>query len=202
MKDDIVIEQYHLFFVLIFILNDKVRVILKDFQLFLSMKISLIVAKSRNNAIGRNNQLLWHLPKDLKHFKKLTSGHHIIMGRKTYESIGRPLPNRVSIVITRNLEYQLEGCLVVNSPQEALQIAKQNTENELFIIGGEEIYRILLPHTHRLYITEVHTEIDGDAFFPQLSDDWREIKRQAHLADEKHHFDFDFVVYEKFTSLS
>lgn len=162
------------------------------------MKISIIVAKAQNNTIGKLNKLLWHLPKDFQYFKKITSGHHIAMGRKTYESIGKPLPNRVSIIISGNQTYHLpKGCLMAHSLQQAIQIAQQNQEQELFIIGGGMIYSEAIQYADRLYITEVHANLQGDTFFPQLSDRWSEISRQKHQADHKHAFDFDFVIYEK-----
>ncbi len=164
---------------------------------FWRMKISIIVAKAQNHVIGKANQLLWHLPKDFQYFKKVTSGHYILMGRKTYESIGRPLPNRVSLVVSRNPMYALEGGLVVHSIENALEIAQKNQEKELFVIGGGKIYAQMLSQADRLYVTEVQTDIQGDTFFPPISEIWKEISRERHFADARHPFDFDFVVYEK-----
>lgn len=151
--------------------------------------VHLVVAVAENGAIGKDNQLIWHLPNDLKQFKKITSGHTIVMGRKTYESIGKPLPNRTNVIITRNPEYQAEGCVVVSSLEEAIQ-----KDTEVYVIGGAEIYNQALPLTDVIHITEVHTSVDGDAFFPKLdSAEWVEVSREEHAADEKHDYSFDFV---------
>ncbi len=158
------------------------------------MQISFIVAVSQNGVIGRDNQLIWHLPNDLKQFKKLTTGHPIMMGRKTFESIGKPLPNRTSIVITRNTDWHFEGVIVVSSVEEAI-IAAQNTgAEEAFVIGGAEIYRLFTPYAHKIYLTEVRADFEGDAYFeiPQKND-WQEINRVSYLPDEKHAVGFDFV---------
>lgn len=158
------------------------------------MHIALIVAVAQNGVIGFNNQLIWHLPNDLKQFKRLTTGHPIIMGRKTFESIGKPLPNRVSIVITRNKDWSFEGVIVVNSAKEAIEAACQTGTEEAFVIGGEEIYRLMLPIASKIYLTEVKANFEGDAHFviPYL-EDWREKNRTPHAADEKHAVAFDFV---------
>src|SRR5690606_5122657 len=142
-------------------------------------QLSIIVAVSANNAIGKNNQLLWHLPADLKHFKNITSGHTIIMGRKTYESIGKPLPHRRNIVITRQPQLQLAGVEIVHSLDEALALCQN--EAEVFVIGGAEIYRQALPLCQRIYLTRVHKHFDGDAFFPELDyETWQEIEKEDH----------------------
>jgi dihydrofolate reductase len=158
------------------------------------MQISLIVAVAQNGVIGHENQLIWHLPDDLKQFKRLTTGHPIIMGRKTFESIGKPLPNRTSIVITRSKSWSFEGVIVVNSVAEALETARQTDTNEAFVIGGAEIYRLTLPFANKIYLTEVKADFGGDAHFviPHL-EDWQEISRVAHAVDEKHAVAFDFV---------
>lgn len=158
------------------------------------MLISLIVATAQNGVIGRDNQLIWHLPDDLKQFKRLTTGHPIIMGRKTFESIGKPLPNRTSIVITRNEHWQFEGVIVVNSVQEAIEAARQTGTEEAFVIGGAEIYQMMLEATDKIYLTEVKADFEGDAYF-RIPDqnEWREVQRVAHAADEKHALAFDFV---------
>jgi dihydrofolate reductase len=165
------------------------------------MHISAIVAKSSNNAIGKNNQLPWRLPADLKYFKQLTLHHHILMGRKTFDSLGKPLPQRTSIVLTRAMSsvgtQTTAEIFTVNSLEKGIEIAKQNGENELFVIGGAQIYALAMPMLNRLYITEVHTEAEGDTFFPKISMDWREISREKHLKDEKNSFDYDFVVYQR-----
>jgi dihydrofolate reductase len=158
------------------------------------MYISLIVAIAQNGIIGRENQLIWHLPDDLKQFKRLTTGHPIIMGRKTFESIGKPLPNRTSIVITRSKNWAFEGVVVVHSVEEALEVAGQTGTDEAFVIGGAEIYRVTLPLANKIYLTEVKADFEGDAHFviPNL-EDWQEVSRAAHAVDEKHAIAFDFV---------
>ncbi len=130
------------------------------------MTISIIVAVAENQVIGYNNQLLWHIKEDLQRFKSLTLGHHIIMGRKTYDSIGRPLPGRTNVVITRDKNYQADGCMVVNSLEDALNMAHQ--DSEVFIIGGGDIYRQTLHLVNRIYLTRIHASFSGDTFFPEL----------------------------------
>jgi dihydrofolate reductase len=164
------------------------------------MIIAAIVAKSTNHVIGKNNQLPWRLPADLKYFKQLTLHHHLLMGRKTFESIGKPLPQRTTIVLSRNLPSitQEENLFWANTLEDGIKIAQEKQENELFIIGGAEIYRLAMPFLHRLYITEIHATVEGDAYFPLIaSAEWTEISREKHTKDEKNSFDFDFVVYEK-----
>lgn len=162
------------------------------------MKLSIIVAVAENGVIGHNNQLIWHLPEDLKMFKRLTSGHPIIMGRKTFESIGKPLPNRTSIIITKNPEFQIEGCITVHSLEEAIEAANEIEENEAFIIGGAEIYRLALPFADTIYLTEVHHSFEGDTFFPAIDKDiWEEVNRTDHDVDEKHLYKYSFVELEK-----
>lgn len=162
------------------------------------MKLSIIVAVAENGVIGHNNQLIWHLPEDLKMFKRLTSGHPIIMGRKTFESIGKPLPNRTSIIITKNPEFQIEGCITVHSLEEAIEAANEIEENEAFIIGGAEIYRLALPFVDTIYLTEVHHSFEGDTFFPAIDKDiWEEVNRTDHDVDEKHLYKYSFVELEK-----
>lgn len=161
--------------------------------------MTIIVAFDENNAIGNNNQLLWHLPEDLKRFKKLTSGHAIIMGRKTFESLKKPLPNRKNIVISRNKQITYpEGVIVVQSLEEAFETAKQFDDSP-FIIGGGEIYRQSLEFADKLEITQVHTKIaDVDTFFPEIdSTKWRKIHEEFHQKDEKHPFDYTFIRFEK-----
>ncbi|MBO9638493.1 MAG: dihydrofolate reductase [Siphonobacter aquaeclarae] len=152
---------------------------------------SLIVAAAENGAIGKDNQLLWHLPDDLRLFKRLTTGHAIVMGRKTYESIGRPLPNRESVILTRQTGYEVPGATVVATLEEALA-----GREDVLVIGGAEIYRLALPVADRIYLTEVHTRIDGDAFF-ETPAGWKEVSREHHPADEKHVYSFDFVVLDR-----
>ncbi len=159
--------------------------------------ITIIAAKSDNNIIGNENQLIWHISNDLKRFKQLTSGHVVIMGRKTFESIGKPLPNRTNIVITRNKDWNSEGILTVNSLEEAIAQAK-NTGSEIFIIGGGNIYEQSLHLADVLEITEVHQVFAGDAFFPEInSNEWKEVFRQDFVKDEKNQYDYSFVRYER-----
>ena len=166
------------------------------------MKVSLIVAVSQNGMIGKDNDLIWHLPKDMKFFKDTTLGHHVIMGRKNFESIPhkfRPLPNRTNIVITRQSDYKAEDSIVVNSVEESLKVAKSNGENEAFIIGGGQIYKLALEANliDRIYLTRIHHSFDGDTFFPELNSDWNEIKREDCFKDDNHKYDYSFRVLEK-----
>jgi dihydrofolate reductase len=158
--------------------------------------ISIIVAVAENNVIGKDNKLIWHLPKDLKHFKETTTGHYIIQGRKTFESFGKPLPNRTTLIVTRNKNYKAEGCIVVNSLQEALDIAID--EKEVFIIGGGEIYKQAMPIADRIYLTKVHQLFDGDTFFPEIKlKEWAEISRQDFEPDEKNKYSFSIIIYDR-----
>lgn len=159
--------------------------------------LTIIAAVAENNALGKNNDLIWRLPADLKRFKKVTFGHHIIMGRKTFESLGKPLPNRTTIIITRNKNYQIEGCITVNSLEEAIKAAKDD-ENP-FILGGGEIYKQALAYADILDLTLVHHSFeDADTFFPVVDfNKWDEINREDFKADEKHDFDYSFVRYKK-----
>lgn len=159
--------------------------------------IHLLVAKSDNNVIGQDNQLIWHLPNDLKHFKEITTGHPIIMGRKTFESIGRILPNRTNIIITRNRNYSIENAKVAHSLNEALELAKEIDEN-IFIIGGGKIYEQAIDFADILEVTEVHENFEGDTYFPEIDlNVWKEISRIKHYKDEKNEFDYSFVRYER-----
>lgn len=156
--------------------------------------ISIIVACSENNVIGKDNGLIWRLSNDLKRFKALTTGHAIVMGRKTFESIGRPLPNRRNIILSKNLGA-MDGCEIMRSTDEVLELAK-STDEELFIIGGGQVYEQFLPFADKLYLTLVHTEAEGDTFFPDLNrDEWTEVARESFKADEKNEFDYEFVDY-------
>ena len=156
------------------------------------MLISIIAAMSKNRVIGKDNVLPWHLPADLKHFKKLTLGKPIIMGRKTYASIGKPLPERHNIIITRESNLELPGCTVVNSVEEALQAAGDC--DEVMVIGGCEIYKQFLPLANRLYLTLVHSTIEGDTFFPELDETkWEEVSRENFEADEKNSYTYSFL---------
>ncbi|KGK40971.1 dihydrofolate reductase [Nitrincola sp. A-D6] len=164
--------------------------------------LSIIVAQSQNRVIGVNNKLPWYLPEDLKYFKQITQGKPIIMGRKTYESIGRPLPGRTNIVITRDSSYQLPGIKVVHTLDQALELAEQQAlvdgSEEVLVIGGSEIYALALPQADRLYVTQVHASIAGDAFFPVLeADQWQEMLRQDFSADGPNPYDYSFIVYQR-----
>ena len=157
--------------------------------------ITIIAAIAKNNALGKNNDLIWHLPADLKRFKKVTSGHHILMGRNTFESIGKPLPNRTSIIITRNNEYLKDGCLIANSVEEAIDLTDKK---DAFIIGGAQIYKETLAKNlaDRLDITIVHHDFEADVFFPEIDMNiWKEISRENFMADEKNKYDYSFVSY-------
>ena len=158
--------------------------------------ITLIAAAAENNALGKDNDLLWHLPEDFKRFKQITSGHYIIMGRKTFESFPKPLPNRTHIIITRQEEYLVDGCLVLHSLEEALEISPQN--EEVFIIGGAQIYKQALPFADKIDLTRVHIELDADAFFPEFNtSEWNLVFSEKHFKDEKHQYDFTFETYLK-----
>lgn len=160
------------------------------------MKISLICAASQNGVIGRDNRLPWHLPADLAHFKRLTTGHHILMGRKTYESIGKPLPNRTNIVITRQTAFQANGCLVAHSLEEAVGLC--STDQEVFIIGGAEIYRQALPLASKIYLTHIWYDFEGDTFLFEVdSSAWQEIHREDFAPDEKNKYAYSLITYEK-----
>jgi len=157
--------------------------------------ITIVVAIASNYAIGKDNQLLWHLPKDLKHFKDITAGGTVIMGRKTFDSVGKPLPKRRNIVITRK-PVSIEGCEVVGSIDAALALCK--TEEEVFIVGGAEIYRQTMPLVNRIYLTIVHHSFDADTFFPEIDyKQWKELEREDHEADEKHQFRYSFITLER-----
>jgi dihydrofolate reductase len=160
--------------------------------------ISIIVAMAHNRVIGKDNALPWHLPEDLKHFKQLTTSHAILMGRKTFQSIGKPLPNRLNIVLTRQPNYQPPGVQVVHAFDEALHTARQAGRQHLFIIGGQNVYRLALPLAHELYLTRVHADIPGDAFFPPFDDQqWQLLDQQHHDPDVRHAFAFTFEHYRR-----
>ncbi|MDQ7075922.1 MAG: type 3 dihydrofolate reductase [Gammaproteobacteria bacterium] len=160
------------------------------------MKLSIIAAMDRNRLIGNNNQLPWHLPADLQFFKKTTLGKPIIMGRKTFDSIGRPLPGRRNIIISRNLDYQANGCDVVHSIEAALELVHEC--EEAMLIGGATLYRHILPLTQKLYLTQIDAELNGDSWFPEYeAEQWRETSREAHQADEKNRFNYAFVILER-----
>lgn len=164
----------------------------------ISMRLSILVAMAKNRVIGQNNQLPWHLPADLKHFKFLTMGQTIVMGRKTYESIGRPLPGRENIIITRQSGYDVQGATVVNSLEDALLICEESStiNNESFIIGGEKLYRQTLDICQRMYITEIQRNFEGDVVFPEFDrNNWEEIQRDKHISDAQ--IEYHFVILER-----
>jgi len=152
------------------------------------MRISILVAASENNVIGKDNKLIWHISHDLKRFKMLTMGHHIIMGRITHESIGKALQGRINVIVTRNKNFNAEGCLIVHSIEEAL--LRSSEDNEIFVIGGEEIFKETIPVADRIYLTRIHKNFDGDAFMPQINkEEWVETE----LERRTEHPDFDYT---------
>jgi dihydrofolate reductase len=158
--------------------------------------IILIAAVSENNALGKDNQLPWHLPDDFKRFKQVTSGHHIIMGRKTFESFPKPLPNRTHVVITRQQNYHPDGCIVVGGIEESLKIPPKG--EDIFVIGGGEIFTLAMPLADKLDITRVHAIIDADAFFPEIDlNIWKLESEEFHPKDDRHAYDFTFQSYVK-----
>jgi len=162
------------------------------------MRISLIAAMAENGVIGREGRLPWHLAADLKRFKQLTMGHTIVMGRKTWESIGRPLPGRRMIVITRQTGYRADGVDVVSNLDDAVALTRAAGDDEVFIIGGAEVYRLALPHADRLYLTRVHAKIEGDTVFPEFDvGHWQLVKSEERAADETNDFPICFERYER-----
>ncbi len=166
------------------------------------IRLALIVAAAENGVIGRNNALPWYIPEDLRYFKRVTMGKPIIMGRKTFESIGRPLPGRANIVITRNPVFQAEGASVVSSIATALELAQHialvDGAQEAVVIGGAEIYQAALPQADLLYLTEIHASVEGDAVLPAIDwTQWREVAREYHVAQPPNHYDYSFVQYER-----
>ena len=160
--------------------------------------LSIIAAISENNVIGKDNKLLWHLPEDLKRFKELTTGHTIIMGRKTFESLGGILPDRKHIVLTRDINYNIdsEWVKVVHDIEELKDYI--NDDNENFVIGGALIYKQLERYTQKMYITKIYKTFEGDAYFPKINEnEWKEIERETGLKDEKNPFDYEFITYER-----
>ncbi|MBS7229865.1 dihydrofolate reductase [Flavobacterium psychroterrae] len=158
--------------------------------------IIMIAAVAENNALGKDNELVWHLPNDFKRFKSLTTNHHIIMGRKTFESFPKPLPNRVHVVITRQKDYNHEGCIVVDSIEKAIAACPENEDS--YIIGGGEIYNLALPYTDIIEITKVHHTFEADAFFPEINnDEWQLVESEENYKDEKHLYDYTYETYIK-----
>ncbi|MCI5081926.1 MAG: dihydrofolate reductase [Saprospiraceae bacterium] len=162
------------------------------------MLVSAIVATAHNNVIGKDNDIPWYLPADLKYFKKKTLHHHIIMGRKTYQSIGRPLPKRTNVIITRDPFFIASNCIVKSSLEEALEAAHDNGEEEAFIIGGGMIYELSQSYWDRVYLTEVDLKVEGDIYFPKLDlEKWKLVSSEAHEADEKNEFNYTFKLFER-----
>ena len=163
--------------------------------------ISIIVAVSSNQVIGKDNKLAWNLPYDMKYFSNITRNHTVIMGRKNWESIPekfRPLPNRKNIIVSRNKKYKIKSSIVVNSVEKAIEVAKNDNDNEIFIIGGGEIYKASFKYINKLYITEIRSIIEGNTFFPKWNKKkWKEVSRVSNKKDKVHKYDFDFVVYIK-----
>ena len=162
------------------------------------MTVSLIVAVSSNGVIGRDGGLPWHLPADLKHFKRTTMGHHLIIGRRTWDEVGKPLPGRTMVVVTRSRNFAPEGAQVVRSVEDAIELAVE--DNEIFIGGGSQIYRIALARdlVDRIYLTRIHADVEGDTFFPELDLDGWELSSEEHYkADEKNEFDYSFLINER-----
>ena len=162
------------------------------------MRISIIAAVAKNGVMGKNNSLPWNLPSDMKKFKELTTGKPVIMGRKTFDSIGKPLAGRVNIILTRNSDFNAEGVAIVHSPEEALQLVAD--QDEIMIIGGESVYGQFLPRASRIYLTRVDSDFDGDSFFPPMDlDSWTEVIRETKEPDEKNAHRHTFFVYDKKT---
>ena len=158
--------------------------------------IIIIAAAAENNTLGKNNEMIWHLPNDYRRFKSLTSGHHIIMGRKTFESLVKPLPNRTHVIITRQKEYQAAGCIVVDSIEKAIEICPKDEDS--YIIGGGEIYALGLPYTDKLEVTRVHHNFEGDAHFPEINEDeWEMTVSKFNEKDEKHRYDYSYQTYTR-----
>lgn len=158
--------------------------------------LSIIVAMAKNHTIGINNALPWRCPEDLRHFKQLTMGHHMIMGRKTFESIGKPLPGRTTVVVTRDPDLKIAGCLMAHSLPEAFEACID--DSQIFIVGGAEIYAQALPHADTLYITEIRQDITGDAWFPEFDrSEWLEVSREAHSQETPQPLEYHFVTYRR-----
>lgn len=166
------------------------------------MQISIIVACANENVIGKNNKLLWYLPNDLKHFKELTTGHCILMGRKTYQSIGKALPNRTNMIVSKNLNFVAQDCIVFSDIKEAIQKAIELCEKELFIIGGEQIYKYCLPFVDKIYVTKIDHNFEGDAYFDYTINEieWNIVSKNSFLPDEKNKYTYDFIEYVRVLS--
>ena len=159
-------------------------------------RLSIIAAMALNRTIGIHNTLPWRLPEDLKRFKALTMEHHIVMGRKTYDSIGKSLPGRDTVIVTRNMDYAVPGCIAVNSLDAALTVS--HGDAEVFFVGGADLYRQALPIAHRIYLTEIQRVFDGDTFFPEFDkSQWLETAREPHRTEEPNSFEYHFVIYDR-----
>lgn len=163
----------------------------------INMIISIVVAVSKNNVIGKDNQLLWKLSDDLKRFKKLTTNHCIVMGRKTYDSIGKALPNRTNIIITKNKNFHVDDAIILHNIQDVIEYAKSKNETELFIIGGGEIYKQALEITNKIYLTKVDVDIDGDTFFHYNTQEWRICYEELIAKNEKNEYDSTYQELER-----
>lgn len=160
--------------------------------------LKILVAFDENRVIGKNNALIWHLPADLKRFKALTTGHVIIMGRKTFESIGRPLPNRTTIVISRQQDLKIEGVILAHSVEEAILKAKSISRDDIFIVGGAEIYQLSLPLADQILVTQLHDIFEGDAFFPEISPViWEVAEQERGVTDEQNAYQFSYITYAR-----
>lgn len=165
------------------------------------MIVSIIVAMDESRVIGKDNKLPWHLPRELQYVKRTTMGHPIILGRKNYESIGRPLPGRRNIIVTRNEHFQAEGCEIAHNIDEVFQMCK--SEEEIFIFGGEEIYKLFLPYTNKLYITKIHHTFEGDTFFPEINEhEWIEQFAEEGITDDKNPYRYSYHIFEKMNDSS
>ncbi len=160
--------------------------------------LKILVAFDENRVIGKNNTLIWHLPADLKRFKSLTTGHVIIMGRKTFESIGKPLPNRTTIVISRQADLQIDGAIIAHSVEEAILKAKSITREDIFIVGGAEIYALSLALADQILVTQLHDIFEGDAYFPEiLAESWEVTEKERGITDEKNAYQFSYITYSR-----
>jgi dihydrofolate reductase len=165
------------------------------------MTVSIIAILAANDVIGRDNKLPWHMPADLKRFKALTMGHHLIMGRKTFDSIGKPLPGRINVVVTRNVDFSPEGVAVARSLEEAIGKAEAAGDDEIFIAGGAEIFAQALHRAGRMHLTRLHAEFEGDTFFPEFDDvnEWKLVDAEHFEPDEKNAYPYSFLTYERST---
>jgi len=163
------------------------------------MKLSILVILSTNNVIGRDNKLPWHMPADLKRFKNLTMGHHILMGRRTFDEIKKPLPGRINVVITRDHHFAAEGVAIARSIDEAISKAEATGDHEIFLIGGGEIFKQVIHRADRMYITRIHADIEGDTYFPEFDDvnEWKLVDAEHFEADEKNAYPYSFLTYER-----